>query len=152
MADLDDKDCVILELLQDQGDLPNTDLARQVGLSPAATLRRVQRLRAEGVISGVRAMVDPARVGIRIEAFVLVALAEHAESADVRFAAAVKEMPSVLRADSVTGPDDILLHVVAADTRELQEVLRALPRIGARRVTTLLRLEGLKDPAPVPVR
>ncbi|MBB2948548.1 Lrp/AsnC family leucine-responsive transcriptional regulator [Actinoplanes lutulentus] len=152
MADLDDKDCVILDLLQQQGDLPNTDLARQVGLSPAATLRRVQRLRADGVITGVRALVDPEKTGHRIEAFVLVALAEHAEVADTRFAEALAGIPAVLRADAVTGPDDILLHVVAADTRELQAVLRTLPRIGARRVTTLLRLEGLKPPAPIPVK
>jgi Lrp/AsnC family leucine-responsive transcriptional regulator len=58
----------------------------------------------------------------------------------------------VLRADAVTGADDVLLHIAAVDTRELQDVLRTLPRIGARRVTTLLRLEAVKPPAPVPVQ
>jgi Lrp/AsnC family transcriptional regulator, leucine-responsive regulatory protein len=58
----------------------------------------------------------------------------------------------VLRADAVTGADDVLLHVAAPDTRELQEVLRTLPRISASRVTTLLRLESVKPPSPVRVR
>ena len=57
-----------------------------------------------------------------------------------------------MRADAVTGADDVLLHIAVVDTRELQDVLRTLPRIGARRVTTLLRLEAVKPPAPVPVR
>ncbi|WP_285473259.1 Lrp/AsnC family transcriptional regulator [Actinoplanes sp. NBRC 101535] len=152
MLSLDDKDCMILDLLQRQGDLPNTDLARRVGLSPAATLRRVQRLRAEKAILGVRAAVSPAAVGVKLEAFVLVTLTEHTEAGDARFAAAVADIPAVLRADAVTGPDDILLQVAAADTRELQEILRSLLRIGARRVTTLLSLEPVKPPSPVPVR
>jgi hypothetical protein len=48
----------------------------------------------------------------------------------------------VLRADAVTGADDVLLHIAAVDTRELQDVLRTLPRTGPR-VTTLLRLEAV---------
>ena len=152
MASLDHLDCVILDVLQEEGDLPNVELARRVGLSPAASLRRVQRLRADGVITGVRAVVDAERVGARVEAFVLVTLVEHSAADDARFAAALQEIPEVLRADAVTGADDVLLHVAAAGTRELQEVLRTLPRIGARRVTTLLRLDAVKAPSPVPTR
>ncbi len=152
MAGLDDRDCKILELLQEQGDLPNVELARQVGMSPAATLRRVQRLRADGVITGVRALVDPEKTGTRVEAFVLVSLEEHSDAGDARFAAAVTGMPAVLRADAISGPEDVLLHIAAADSRELQDVLRALTRVGARRLTTLLRLGAVKHPAPVPVR
>ncbi|MGK5683769.1 Lrp/AsnC family transcriptional regulator [Actinoplanes sp. URMC 104] len=150
MAALDDKDCVILDLLQREGDLPNIELARRVQLSPAATLRRVQRLRAEKVITGVHAVVDPDRAGSKVEAFVLITLSEHSDAGDRRLAEALAGMPAVLRADAIAGADDVLLHVAAADARALQDVLRALPRIGARRVTTLLRLGEVKAPAPVP--
>ncbi|MEV4350148.1 Lrp/AsnC family transcriptional regulator [Actinoplanes sp. NPDC049596] len=133
-----------------EGDLPNIELARRLRLSPAATLRRVQRLRAEGVITGVRALVDPEKAGARVEAFVLVALTEHSDEGDARFAEALAGIPAVLRADAVTGPEDVLLHIAAADARELQQVLRSLTRVGARRLTTLLRLESVKAPSPVP--
>jgi Lrp/AsnC family transcriptional regulator, leucine-responsive regulatory protein len=152
MALLDDKDCAILDLLQRDGDLPNIELARRVQLSPAATLRRVQRLRADGVITGVHAVVDPAMVGAKVEAFVLITLSEHSDAAEQRLIEALAEIPAVLRADAVAGADDVLLHVAAADARELQDLLRTLPRIGARRVTTLLRLGAVKVPAPVPTR
>ena len=110
----------------------------------------MQRLRADGVITAVRALVDPEKIGARVEAFVLVALVEHSEGSDARFADALAEIPAVLRADAVTGPDDVLLHIAVADARELQTVLRTLPRVGARRVTTLLRLESVKAPSPIP--
>lgn len=152
MRSLDHFDCVIMAELQVRGDLPNVDLARRLGLSPAATLRRVQQLRSDGRIAGIRAVIDHEKVGLRVEAFVLITLAEHSEGGDAEFAEALAHMPNVLRADAVTGADDILLHIAAADTRELQNVLRGLSRIGARRLTTLLRLEGLKAPAPAPVR
>jgi Lrp/AsnC family leucine-responsive transcriptional regulator len=148
---LDDLDCVIVDVLQQQGDIPNVELARAVGLSPAATLRRVARLRADGVITGIHARVDPERVGAGLQAFVLVALSEHDEDSAKRFAQAVAQMPQVLRADAVSGADDVLLHVAASGTAELQEVLRALPRIGARRATTMLRLGPVKEQSPTPL-
>ena len=111
MASLDEIDCALLAALQERGDAPNLELARAVGLSPAATSRRVQRLRAEGVIEAIRAVVLPEQVGLGVEAYVLVTLAEHAADADVRFAREVAAMPYVLRADSIAGADDALLHL-----------------------------------------
>ena len=84
------------------------------------------------------------------QAGVLVTMTDHTEETDARFAAALAEIPAVLRADFVTGPDDVLLHIAAADARELQNVLRVLPRVGARRLTTLLRLEEVKPVSPIP--
>ena len=152
ISPLDSVDCAIVDALQQRGDVPNVDLARAVGLSPAATLRRVARLRADGVITGVHARVDPESVGVGLQAFVLVVLEEHDEDGAARFAQAVTRMPQVLRADAVSGADDVLLHVAAAGTAaELQEVLRALPRIGARRATTMLRLGSVKEQSPFPL-
>lgn len=152
MVPLDDIDCAILAELQERGDLPNLELARRVGLSPAATSRRVQRLRDVGVIDGVRAVVAPEQIGQIVEAFVLVSLAEHSAEADAHFAREVAAMRNVVRADSIAGADDALVHVVATSPAELQRLLLALKRAGARRATTMLRLQAIKPPAPVPVR
>jgi len=151
MPDLDAVDCALLAALQERGDAPNVELARVAGLSPAATLRRVRRLRDEGVIEGIRATVDPGRVGLAIDAFVLATLAEHSARADARFARTVGTMPNVVRADVVAGADDVLLHVVAADAAELHRVLLALKRAGAERLRTMLRLQTVKPPSPLPV-
>jgi Lrp/AsnC family leucine-responsive transcriptional regulator len=152
MMPLDDIDCAILGELQERGDLPNLELARRVGLSAAATSRRVQRLRAEGAIESVRAVVAPELVGQIVEAFVLVSLAEHSAEADARFGRELAAMPNVVRADSIAGTDDALVHVVASTPAELQRLLLALKRAGVRRATTMLRLQAIKPPAPIPVR
>ena len=152
MLPLDEIDCAILAAVQEQGDVPNLELARRVGLSPAASSRRVARLRAEGVIESVRALVSPEQVGQIVEAFVLVSLAEHSPDADAAFARAIAGMPNVLRADSIAGTDDALVHVVAPSPAELHRQLLALKRAGVRRATTMLRLQAIKPPGPVPVR
>ena len=122
------------------------------GLSPAATSRRVQRLRADGVIEAIRAVVVPQHVGLGIEAYVLITLDEHSPQADARFAREVAGIPNVLRADSLAGAEDALLHVAVPTPGDLQRVLLALKRAGASRSTTLLRLQAIKPPAPVPVQ
>ena len=152
MVQLDEIDCAILETLQDRGDIANVELARGVGLSPAATLRRVQRLRADGAIEAVRAVISPEQVGLAVEAFVLVTLAAHGSRREADFARALAGMPGVLRADSVTGDEDAMLHVAVGSPAELYWLLLELKRAGAAHVKTLMRLQAIKPPAPVPVR
>jgi Lrp/AsnC family transcriptional regulator, leucine-responsive regulatory protein len=110
----------------------------------------VQRLRAEGVIDAIRAVVVPEQVGLPIEAYVLITLAEHAPEADARFAREVAAMPNVVRADGIAGAEDALLHVAVATPGDLQRLLLALKRAGAARATTMLRLQAIKPPAAVP--
>ncbi len=52
MADLDEIDLRILATLQRSANIPNTELADQIGLTPAPCLRRVKRLNDLGVIRG----------------------------------------------------------------------------------------------------
>ncbi|TML98763.1 MAG: Lrp/AsnC family transcriptional regulator [Actinobacteria bacterium] len=149
---LDEIDLKLLAELERDADRPNVELARLVGLSPAATFNRVRRLKSSGVIARVVARVDPAAAGFALQVYVAVTLARHDETAHRRFADAVRAMPEVLSADWVTGETDALLWVVARDVSELQRVLLLLSsRGGAQRVMTLLRLEELKPRSPLPV-
>jgi Lrp/AsnC family transcriptional regulator, leucine-responsive regulatory protein len=152
MSVLDETDCALLATLQERGDAPNLELARAVGLSPAATSRRVQRLRADGVIEAIRAIVVPEQVGLGIEAYILITLSEHSPGADARFAREVAAMPYVLRADGIAGAEDALVHVAVATPGDLQRLLLALKRAGASRATTMLRLQSIKPPSPVPAQ
>src|SRR6202008_342050 len=61
-SDLDRIDLKILRLLQKDGRLTNAELAQRVDVSPATCHRRTQRLFEDGYITGVRALVSPARV------------------------------------------------------------------------------------------
>src|SRR3954453_313989 len=148
---LDAIDVRLLKELERDADRPNVELARLVGLSPAATFNRVRRLKDSGVISGIVARIDPAAAGFPLQLYVAVTLARHDEAAHRRFKQAVTELPEVLSADWVTGETDALLWVVARDVAQLQRVLLLLSsRGGAQRVMTLLRLEELKARATLP--
>jgi len=148
---LDEIDCALIAHLQEEGDLPNVELARRTGLSPAASSRRVRALRDAGIITGVHARVSADAVGVRLEAFVFVTLREQTDRSDQAFADALGGIAAVVRADRIAGRDDALLHVVTSDARSLQKVLQQLQRVGAARVTTMLRLGEIKPPSPWPV-
>jgi Lrp/AsnC family transcriptional regulator, leucine-responsive regulatory protein len=148
---LDDIDMVLIRELQQNADRTNVDLARVVGLSPAATLHRVRRLKDSGVILGIHARVDPAAAGFPIQVHVEVTLGAHNEAADRRFRRLIGETPQIIAADLVAGETDAILHIVARDIRELQSVILALSlKGGAQRVVTLLHLEQLKAPSALP--
>lgn len=149
---LDLIDLKLLEELQTDADRPNVELSRIVGLSPAATLHRVRRLKESGIVRSIVARLDAAEAGFPLQVYVAVTLQRHGEGDHRRFAEAVRAMPEVISADWVTGETDAMLLVVAREVAQLQRVLvRLSTRGGAARVMTLLRLEELKPASPLPL-
>ena len=152
MAPLDEIDCDSWPHCRSAATPRTSSWRAPRGSRLPATSRRVQRLREDGVIEAIRAVVVPEQVGLGIEAYVLISLAEHTPEADARFAREVSAMPNVLRADGIAGADDALVHVAVATAGDLQRLLLALKRAGASRATTMLRLQAIEPPAPVPAR
>jgi Lrp/AsnC family transcriptional regulator, leucine-responsive regulatory protein len=150
--ELDLIDRRLLDELQADADRPNVELARIVGLSPAATLHRVRRLKESGIVRGIAARLDSAAAGFSLQVYVAVTLGQHDDASHRRFASVVRAMPEVIAADWVTGETDAMLMVVAREVAQLQRVLvRLSTRGGAARVMTLLRLEEMKPSSPLPL-
>jgi Lrp/AsnC family transcriptional regulator, leucine-responsive regulatory protein len=150
-VELDEVDVQLLAELQADADRANVELARIVGLSPAATLNRVRRLKESGVIRRIGARLDSGAAGFPLQVYVTVTLARHDVAAHRRFEEAVLGLPHVIAADWVTGEVDAMLMVVARDVAELQRTLVRLSTRGATRIITLLRLEELKPASPLPL-
>jgi Lrp/AsnC family leucine-responsive transcriptional regulator len=149
---LDLIDIRLLEELQADADRPNVELARVVGLSPAATLHRVRRLKQSGIVRDVVARLDATTAGFPLQVYVAVTLQSHGDTAHRRFRETIRAMPEVISADWVTGETDAMLFVVAREVAQLQRVLlRLSTRGGAARAMTLLRLEELKPSSPLPL-
>ena len=150
---LDATDRRILRALQRDGRLPVVALAEQVGLSPTPCQRRVKRLEEEGVIARYAAVLDAARVGLPIQAFVMVALQSHAEDVVAGFHKALSARPEVLAAYAMSGEMDYLLHVLARDFEHYAEfALKALLRMpGVKETRSSFVLTALKPPGDVPV-
>jgi Lrp/AsnC family transcriptional regulator, leucine-responsive regulatory protein len=148
---LDDIDIQLLTALQDDADRTNVELARLVGLSPAATLHRVRRLKESGVIRIISAQLDPAAAGFPLQVYVTASLARHdLRSSDV-FEDLIRSAPQIIAADTVAGETDYLLTVVARDVPELQQVLVGLATRGGSRLVTYLRLAEIKPPSRLPL-
>jgi Lrp/AsnC family transcriptional regulator, leucine-responsive regulatory protein len=149
---LDEIDVRLLAELEGDADRANVELARLVGLSPAATLNRVRRLKESGVIRRISARLDSTAAGFPLQVYVLVTLARHEEAAAQRFTKTVAALPQIIAADEVTGDVDALLMIVSRDVAELQGVLvRLSTQGGATRLVTLLRLRELKPSSPLPL-
>ena len=146
--ELDAADRRILRALRRDGRLSIVALAEEVGLSPTPCQRRVRRLEEEGVIAGYTAVLDHARLGLPLQAFVLVALESHAEEAVSRFQAALSARPEVLAAYAMSGEMDFLLHVAAPDFEAYAEfALKALLRMpGVKETRSSFVLRALKPP------
>ncbi len=151
--DLDAADRRILRVLQRDGRLPVTTIAEEVGLSATPCQRRIQRMEQAGVISRYAAVVNPARVGLPIQAFVQVALSSHADEVAAAFHRALALREEVLAAYAMSGDMDYLLHVVAADFEAYADfALKALLRMpGVKETRTAFVLTALKPPGAVPV-
>jgi Lrp/AsnC family transcriptional regulator, leucine-responsive regulatory protein len=150
-VELDDVDIRLLTALQGDADRTNVELARLVGLSPAATLHRVRRLKDSGVIRVIAARIDPAAAGFPLHVYVAASLARHDPRATRTFEDQVRTLPQITAADNVAGEMDYLLSIVARDVAELHKVLARLATRGGQRLVTYLRLEEVKPPSPLPL-
>ncbi|MFD0483442.1 Lrp/AsnC family transcriptional regulator [Kineococcus sp. GCM10028916] len=121
MRDLDDVDRELLVLLARDGRATYNELGARVGLSAPAAKRRVDRLVADGVIASFTAVVDPAALGWRTEAFVEVRCHGTVSPAELR--RAWQGIPEIVGAYTVTGPADALIHVLARDVQHLEQAL-----------------------------
>jgi Lrp/AsnC family leucine-responsive transcriptional regulator len=114
-VELDAIDRKILAILQEDNQVTNLALAERVGLSPPPCLRRVRRLRELGVIARDVALVDPAKVGQGIIAFVGVELDRQRADALTGFEHKISAEPGVQQCYFVSGEIDYLLLVTCPD-------------------------------------
>lgn len=120
---LDATDRKILEILQVNSNITNAQLAKEIGLSPAPTLERVNKLESMGVIKSYHASVDPARIGLGVSTFVMVTLKGHNKENIEKFVAAIKNIPEVIECHHVTGAGDFILKIVSADIASYQQLM-----------------------------
>ena len=134
-AELDARDWQLLEALQADARRGYAELGRLVRLSAPAVAERVKRLEDAGVIAGYRAVVEPKRLGYRIEAMVRLRCDG---GICARIGQIVADVPEVLDCRRLAGEDSALLRVVAMSIGHLESVLDRLLKIHASVSTTTL--------------
>ncbi len=149
---LDPTDSRLLALLQVNAMATAQDLGAALNLSPSQAARRRQRLEAEGFVTGYAAKVDPARIGLSVQAFVQVQMSSHGPDQARAFGTLIATLPEVISAWTLTGEADYLLRVWCADLPGLNRLIheRLLPHPAVARVQSQIVMDQLKSDAPLP--
>ena len=147
----DEIDIKILNLIQSDARTTNSEIARQVGLAPSATLERVRKLQESGVVTGYYGRLEPVRVGLGLLAYVFVRSNDAQDSASI--ARSLSELPEALEVHMVAGEDCYIVKLRAADTGELSRILRervkCIPGVVATKTTIVL--DTFKETSELPL-
>lgn len=120
---LDQIDKKILEILQSNAKITNSQLAQEIGLSPAPTLERVRKLENGGLILSYHAEIDVKQMGLGTGVFVLISLSGHKKNQIMSFVDKVNKIPEVIECHHITGSGDFLLKVLTRDISSYQQLI-----------------------------
>ncbi len=151
---LDQLDLRLLDLMQRDNQQPARALAERAGLSESAALRRLRRLRRDGVIAADVSVVRPAAVGLPLTVVVLLSLEREGTAALDTFARQARARPEVRQCWYVTGEADwvLVLRLASMEAYETftREVFLADPNVRAFRTLVVMReVVGEMDARPL---
>jgi DNA-binding Lrp family transcriptional regulator len=150
---MDKFDRELLMHLQADSSISNAVIGDRIGLSASQISRRRARLEALGVISCYRAVVDPAAVGLGLDAFIKVRLHSHSKASSANFRQLVGSLSAVHLACAITGDADYLLHIRLKDLQALSNLIndKLLSHPDVREVRSDVVLELIKDDATIQI-
>ena len=149
---LDQRDRLILEILQADAMKPVAEIAERVGLSTTPCWRRIQRLEQAGVIRGRVALLDPAALNVPVSVFVAIRTNRHSAAWVDQFRRAVDAIPEIVEAYRMSGEIDYLLRVVVPDIAGYDEVYkRLIEGLELADVTSSFSMEELKHTTALPL-
>tara|TARA_R110000851_G_scaffold1558_3_gene5763 strand:- start:499 stop:1005 length:507 start_codon:yes stop_codon:yes gene_type:complete len=151
-AELDRIDKRILKLLQSDATLSNVALAERVNLSPAACLRRVERLKRDGVISRIVAHLDPEQLQAGMVVLIGVVLDRSTPESFAAFEEAAQKVSGCMECHVVTGEFDYFMLVRTRDSQSFNrlhaEQLLYLPSV--RQIRSFMGLREVVSTHQVP--
>jgi len=149
---MDATDRKILAVVQENAALSVAEIGQRVGLSSTPCWKRLQRLEADGVITGRVALVDPEKVGLGITVFVSVETGDHSQEWLKRFAEVVGAMPEVMEFYRMAGDVDYMLRVVVRDMQDYDRFYkRLIATVPLKNVTSRFAMERIKSTTVLPI-
>lgn len=150
---LDRFDLRILETLQERGDMGPIEMSQTVHLSSSQCSRRMHALRKAGYIKSVRAVLEPSKISVGLQAYVLVTMKSHSPTAADAFRERLLGIDEVLQCQKLTGASDMIIKIATRDLETFNQVLtREL--LGAPEVANAqssIILEDIKSTSSLPL-
>lgn len=150
---LDDLDRRILRHMQSDPDLAIPELADQLGMTSSRLSRRIERLREDGILRGIRAVIDWRGLGYEVEVSLRVTLDKTQTRAFDEFIEAARGIPEVIEIQTFLGRVDVRLSVIARDMAHYQDIYRtsilSLPHIAD--IEALMLVASVKSNESLPI-
>jgi Lrp/AsnC family transcriptional regulator, leucine-responsive regulatory protein len=149
----DEFDIRLLEALQEDNQLSASELADHTRLSPGSCLRRIKRMREEGVIAKDVSILNPEAVGRKLTMVVLVSLERERVDLIEEFKKSMLKTPEVMQCYYVTGDADFVLVVTAVDMSDYEEFTKRFffENTNVRKFTTLVVMNRIKFGTAIPI-
>lgn len=140
-VDLDPLDYKILEILVSNANLPYTEIGQRLDVSGGTVHVRMKKMEALGIVKGAQLLIDYAKIGWDISAFLGIYLDKSSLYEDV--AKQLEAIPEVVNIHYTTGIYSIFAKIICRDTQHLREVLHdKIQRVtGIQRTETFISLE-----------
>ena len=139
---LDAKDQLILEILQNDSSISVKEIGERIGLSFTPTYERIKNLENNQVIKKYVALVDRVKIGVEIVAYCNISLKEQSKEALVGFEKLVNESPQIQEVISLSGNYDYMLRIIAEDIKSYNDfvvnVISNIPNISRSSATAII--------------
>ena len=143
----------LLQLVQAGGGSSLAELAEKAGMSQSTAWRKIQELEADGVIRKRVALLDPAKLDLKLCIIAHVTLEDHHEEAIEAFANVVRDRPEIMECYALSGTFDYMLKIRASDVEAYEAFMtRHLMRNPhVRNVVSSFVLRELKSTTELPI-
>ena len=149
---MDEIDVKILKLLQQDCNLPASEIAETVGLSTSPCWKRIAKLRETGIIKQQLSILDAAKLGFGLTAYVSIKTGEHSGTWLNEFSKTVTDMPEVMEFHRMAGDVDYMLKVIVADIDAFDKFYKRLIGSSAiSEVTSRFSMEKIKETTELPL-
>ncbi|GAA2499987.1 Lrp/AsnC family transcriptional regulator [Streptomyces sp. NPDC059506] len=148
---MDAVDRQLIQALRENGRASYAELGRLVGLSGPSVTDRINRLEQAGVITGYRATVDPASLGLGVTALVGLQLSDAADHEEV--AERLRDLDEIEDCWFIAGDDSYMLKVRVANVDGLENTIRRLTGtkgVSRTRTTVVLSAKWESRVGPLP--
>lgn len=150
----DRADLKLLELLQRDGRTTVQALSEAIHLSARATLNRVRKLEAEGLIQGYRALVNRSVLGGQVVVFAEMALKDQRQATVQRFESRMQASHEVVACYQISGHYDYLVRVCCPDLARYRELTNGWlddVGLGIEKIVTTTEWQTIKEFAGFPL-
>ena len=149
---LDRTDRKLLECLQRDATLSVAELAARVGLSSTPCWKRVKRLEDEGYILRRVALIDRAKIGLKVTIFVSIRTNEHDPEWLENFARVAATFPEIVELYRMSGDVDYLMKVVTQDVEGYDRFYKKLIKaVRLNDVSSAFAMEQIKYSTELPL-